>query len=378
MPIVLAFIIVAVSSVAITYKTYTGYVDYRLPAKIGFLLFLILGWCAPLLAFAIRHKYSTGWQVNLTEGLYFFFGFVFFLFVITLTRDILWVLFDLIRRAPMEEMKNPVVLKKVNIFTFIFCFLFCLYGIYEAKKDAPVKTYDITSPKVKKETKIIMLSDLHIDVNVPVSYVKNLVERVNALNPDAIVLVGDVIDNSSYNLYSQMEELQKLKAKDGVYVTLGNHEFYAGVFDWIIKFGKMQYTILNNMGTKLDDTGIYLAGIPDINAAQSSNVKINLPQTLRQATKDDFVIMLSHTPKIIEGMDKDKIDLMLSGHTHGGQIFPFHYFVMQANQGRLAGFYNDNGIKMYISRGTRYWGPPMRVFAPSEIAVFNLKPEKNV
>lgn len=378
MPIVLAFIIVAISSVAITYKTYTGYVDYRLPAKISFLVFLILGWCAPLLAFAIRHKYSTGWQVSLTEGLYFFFGFVFFLFVITLTRDILWVLFDLIRRAPMEEMKNPPLLKKVNIITFIFCFLFCLYGVYEAKKDAPVKTYDIISPKVKKETKIIMLSDLHIDVNVPVSYVKNLVERVNALNPDAIVLVGDIIDNSSKNLYSQMEELQKLKAKDGVYVTLGNHEFYAGVFDWIIKFGRMQYTILNNMGVKLDDTGIYLAGIPDINAAQASNVKINLNQTLSLAEKDDFVIMLSHTPKIIEGMDKDKIDLMLSGHTHGGQIFPFHYFVMQANQGKLAGFYNDNGIKMYISRGTRSWGPPMRIFAPSEIAVFNLKPEKNV
>lgn len=172
--------------------------------------------------------------------------------------------------------------------------------------------------------------------------------------------------------------MQKLKAKDGVYVTLGNHEFYAGAFDWIIKFGRMQYTILNNMGVKLDDTGIYLAGIPDINAAESSNMKINLNQTLSLAEKDDFVIMLSHTPKIIEGMNKDKIDLMLSGHTHGGQIFPFHYFVMQANQGKLAGFYNDNGIKMYISRGTRYWGPPIRVFAPSEIAVFNLKPEKNV
>ena len=68
---------------------------------------------------------------------------------------------------------------------------------------------------------------------------------------------------------------------------------------------------------------------------------------------------------------------MLSGHTHGGQIFPFHYFVEQANDGILAGFYNRNGINMYVSRGTRYWGPPMRLFAPSEITVFNLKPQKN-
>ena len=255
--------------------------------------------------------------------------------------------------------------------------MFCFYGVYEAKKDAPVKTYDITSPKVKKETKILMLSDLHIDVSVPVSYVKNLVERVNKEKADAIVLVGDIIDNSSYNLYKQMEELEKLEAKDGVYVTLGNHEFYAGAFDWIIKFARMKFNVLNNMGTKLDDTGIYLAGIPDINAALASKMKINLPQTFSLAEKDDFVILLSHAPKIIEGMTKDKIDLMLSGHTHGGQIFPFHYFVMQANQGHLAGFYDDEGINMYISRGTRYWGPPMRVFAPSEITIFNLKPEKN-
>jgi predicted MPP superfamily phosphohydrolase len=83
--------------------------------------------------------------------------------------------------------------------------------------------------------------------------------------------------------------------------------------------------------------------------------------------------MLSHTPKVASGLTSNNVDIILSGHTHGGQMFPFHYFVKQANENRLAGFYNINGVNMYISRGTRYWGPPMRVLAPSEITIFNMK-----
>lgn len=376
MPAALAFIIVAVAVIAITYKTYVGYGEYSWYAKLSFLLFLILGWCAPFIGFALRHNNPASSLIYLTKVLYFLFGFVFFLFIITIVRDILWVVIDLIRRAPVAEMKNPPLLQKINIITLVFSLLFCLYGVYEAEKSAAVKSYDITSPKIKKETKIVMLSDLHIDVDVSTSYIKKLVERVNALNPDAIVLVGDIIDNSPYNLYKQMEELSKLKAKDGVYVTLGNHEFYSGALDWGMKFGKMGFVFLNNYGQNLDDTGIYIAGIPDINAAKGSGMKINVKNALFNA-KNDYVIMLSHTPKLAEGMTKDNVNLILSGHTHGGQIFPFHYFVMQSNEGRLAGFYNLDGIDMYISRGTRYWGPPMRIFAPSEITVFNLKPQNN-
>ena len=84
--------------------------------------------------------------------------------------------------------------------------------------------------------------------------------------------------------------------------------------------------------------------------------------------------MLSHTPKLAEGVTAENVDLQLSGHTHGGQIYPFHYFTEIANDGVLAGFYNKNGVQMYVSRGTRYWGPPMRIFAPSEITVFNFSP----
>lgn len=376
MPAFLAFIIVAVSVIAITYKTYVGYGDYSLTTKISFLLFLIAGWCAPFAGFALRVNNPDGGLIYLTKGLYFLFGFVFFLFVITILRDTVWVIVDLVRRAPMEEMKNPPLLKKINILTIIFCLLVCLYGVYEAEKSAAIKTYDITSSKIKEPVKVVMLSDLHIDVDVSAKKVKSIVDRVNALNPDAVVIVGDVIDNTPKNLYKQMEELKKLKAKYGVYVTLGNHEFYVGAGAWGMKFASMGLKFLNSYGESLGDTGIYIAGIPDINAAKGYNMPISIKNALYNAEKDDYVILLSHAPKIPEDMEQGRIDLMMSGHTHGGQIYPFHYFAKQANDGMLAGFYNRSGMDIYVSRGTRYWGPPMRVFAPSEITVFNFSPEK--
>lgn len=376
MPAMLAFIIIAVSVIAITYKTYMGYGEYGLTAKISFFLFLVLGWAAPFIGFTLRYNDPSGELIYLTKALYFLFGFVFFLFVVTILRDTIWVIIDLIRRAPVEEMKNPPLLKKINILTVIFCFFVCIYAVYEAEKDAAIKTYDISSPKIKETTKVVMMSDLHIDVDMKPENVKNIVERVNALQPDAIVLVGDIIDNTTKNLYKQMEELKNLKAKYGTYVTLGNHEFYIGAMDWGMKFASIGMAFLNNYGAKLGETGVYIAGIPDINAAKNHKMPINFDNALYNAEKNDYVILLSHTPKILEEMPKDRIDLMLSGHTHGGQIFPFHFFVEQANEGILAGFYNRNGINMYVSRGTRYWGPPMRLFAPSEITVFNLKPQK--
>lgn len=378
MPVIVAFSIVALAIIAITYKTYVGYGDYQWYTKLSFFLFLVLGWCAPFINFTLRHKELASDFAYLTKFLYFLFGFVFFLFVISIIRDVLWVIIDLIRRVPVDNLKEVDKLQKVNIMTIVLTLLVCFYSLYEAEKNPQIKSYDIQSAKIKQETKLVMLSDLHIDVDVSTNYVKNLVNRVNSLNPDAIVIVGDTIDNSPAKIYKQMEELKKLKAKYGVFITLGNHEFYSGPMDWILKFGLMEFNILNSLGKKLDNSGIYISGIPDLNAAKQTGMKIKINNALHDASTDDYVIMLSHTPQIAEGLSSDNVDLQLSGHTHGGQIYPFHYFTKKANDGMLAGFYERSGIKVYVSRGTRYWGPPMRLFAPSEITVFNLKPaDKN-
>ena len=139
----------------------------------------------------------------------------------------------------------------------------------------------------------------------------------------------------------------------------------------------MGFTFLNNYGVRLKDKGVFIGGIPDINSVKGTRMKVNINNALYQAQKSDYVILLSHTPKLVPEATQERVDLQLSGHTHGGQIFPFHYVAKQANDEHLAGFYEVNGIKLYVSRGAGYWGPPLRILAPSEIVVFNLLPEKN-
>lgn len=375
MPIILAYIIVALAILAITYKTYVGYGTHRWYIKLGTFVILLLGLAAPAICFTLFNSPSPNIQLA-NKYLYLLFGFVVLLFVITFTRDILWSIIDVIRRKSLKDMTDTDKLQKANIITIIVCLLLCAYGYYEAEKDTPFVNYEISSPKIKKPTKLVMISDLHINTDVPVEYVQNLVKRVNALNPDAIVLVGDIVDSLPDNLTSQMKELAKLKAKENVFITLGNHEFYHGGLSWGIAYGRMGFEFLSNYGEKLDDTGIYIAGIPDINTADAAGMRVKIENALYFAEKNNYVILLSHTPKLLEGVNKNNVDLQLSAHTHGGQVFPFHYFVKQANEGRIAGFYNVDGVKMYITRGTRYWGIPMRLLAPSEITIFNFKPGK--
>ena len=376
MPIFVAYLIVAIACTAITYKTYVGYGNYLWYTKALFLLFTVFAWSVPIIVFSLKDNIANTFWAHSIKGLYFLFGFAFLLFMITFIRDFFWMIWDFIRKTPIEQIKNPPHLDKVNLITALFTLLLCIYGVYQAEKIPNVKTYDIHSTKINENTKLVMLSDLHIDTSVSKEYVSKIVNRVNELNPDVVVIVGDIIDASPDSIKEQIKTLSKLQPKKGTYLSFGNHEVYNGELDWLIAFSKKNLTVFANYGEKIGNTGIYLAGIPDINASAHGKMKVITESALFNASTDDYVIMLSHTPKVAKGLTKDNTDLILSGHTHGGQIFPFHFFTKRSNEGRLAGFYDVDGIKMYVSRGTRYWGPPMRIGAPSEITVFNFSPKK--
>ncbi len=377
MPIFVAYLIIAIACTAITYKTYVGYGSYQWYTKALFLLFIVLGWSVPIVIFSLKNTTMDTFIIHATKGLYFLFGFVFLLFVLTFIRDFFWMIWDFIRKTPIEQIKNPPHLEKINIYTAVFTLLFCIYGVYEAEKIPSIKSFNIQSTKIKENTKVVMLSDLHIDIDVSKEYVNKIVKKVNELNPDIVVIAGDIVDSSPDKILEQIKALSRIKATNGIYLSFGNHEVYNGEFDWLMTLGRLQFNVFVNYGEKIGNTGIYLTGIPDINASAHGKIKVNVENALYNSSNDDYVIVLSHTPKIAEGFTKDNVDLVLSGHTHGGQIFPFHFFTKQSNEGRLAGFYDINGIKMYVSRGTRYWGPPMRIGAPSEITVFNFSPKVN-
>lgn len=375
----IASAIIAIACSAITIKTLVGYSDIRRRYKIIIGILVVLAWFAPLLAGGLRClNMESAVYSSAAHILYIMFGAAFILFAMLLFRDVVWfALYGLYRKLFGENWKlhpkNINLLDKANLLVVLLTGVLVFMAIQGGAKEPELKKLEFASSRISKDMRIVMISDTHINRTTPVEKVKRLVERVNALEPDAIVLVGDIADDKVEAVSEHMDALGKLKAKYPPLYTFGNHEFYNGLIPWQFKFKTMGFLIMFNHGVRIPDHNVYIAGIPDAHIANNSDVwNVNFIQAFKGAKKGSYRILLSHTPDFVDYLNKDSVDLQLSGHTHGGQIFPFHVLVKYANK-YLSGLYDVNGIKLYVSNGAGYWGPAMRLFAPSEITLIDLK-----
>ena len=209
---------------------------------------------------------------------------------------------------------------------------------------------------------------MHITRATSVNRIRQIVNQVNMLNPDVIVLTGDTIDDNVVLIEEHLSALKELSAPFGVYSIMGNHEFYNDIYASKRELDNHGLKFLFNGGVHVGNNNVFIAGIPDLTTMYE---RVNLWRTLNQSKKDDYKILLSHTPIIADSLSEGLVDMVLAGHTHGGQIFPFHLLVKQANQ-YLAGEYTVNNTKLIVSRGAGTWGPQMRLFAPSDIVIVNL------
>lgn len=243
-----------------------------------------------------------------------------------------------------------------------------VWSLYEGTKVPPVKQVTIQSPKIKEALTIVFLSDLHLHRTLNPQKLSGIIRKVNALQADIVILGGDTIDDSSHLIQPLVHLLQKIKARQGRFFVAGNHEYYNGFQKSIQSLQRAGYTFLYNTGRQVDS--VYIAGIPDATAQLSA---INLEKGFENAKPDSFRILVSHTP--LDRHSQNIFDLELAGHTHGGQIFPFHLLTKWYNR-YLSGLYRlDNGAQLYISRGSGQWGPQMRFLASSEITVIHLQPQ---
>jgi predicted MPP superfamily phosphohydrolase len=215
---------------------------------------------------------------------------------------------------------------------------------------------------------IVQLTDLHVGLTIDRGFVQRVVDRANALSPDLIALTGDFVDGKVEDLRDDIAPLAGLKAKHGVYAVTGNHEYYAGVDPWIAEISRLGATYLRNARVTIGDgdASFELAGVDDHNAKGGDH-----GEDLHAATKDRdptrALVLLAHQPRQVRRAAKYGVDLQLSGHTHGGQIWPWHFIVKIQQGGLLAGRYEYENTQLYVSRGCGYWGPPVRVLAPLEI-----------
>lgn len=222
--------------------------------------------------------------------------------------------------------------------------------------------------------RIAQLSDVHIGPTIGRAFLKGVVDRVNAIEPDMVVITGDLVDGSVAELREEVAPLGELRAKHGVFFVTGNHEYYSGVDEWIEELGRLGIRVLRNEHVRIGDgdDGFDLAGVDDWSAGRyGQGHGPDLDRALAGRDPGREVVLLAHQPKQIADAATKGVGLQLSGHTHGGQIFPWN-FLVGLDQPYVAGLALHGDTHIYVSRGTGYWGPPMRVAAPSEIAVVEL------
>lgn len=229
-------------------------------------------------------------------------------------------------------------------------------------------------PRALEGFRIVQLSDVHIGPTLGADWLERVVARVNALAPDAVVITGDLVDGSVEELRDQVAPLARLSAKHGVFFVTGNHEYYSGADEWIDELARLGVRTLRNERVALGDGdhSFDLAGVDDWTARRfGGGHGANLARALAGRDPARELVLLAHQPKQIHEAARLGVGLMLSGHTHGGQIFPWQLLV-KLDQPYIAGLAQHEDTHIYVSRGTGFWGPPMRVAAPAEIALIEL------
>lgn len=221
-----------------------------------------------------------------------------------------------------------------------------------------------------KGLRIVQLSDLHLKKSLDIAYLELLVKKINALNPDLVVFTGDILQTFAYRLRKHFHAFSALEAP--AYYVTGNHDLVYGPKSLEKELFKHNIFCLDNRISMLNinNTPLQLVGLAD-RYSFARGIKRPIAELFSRLDENVSTILLAHQPKDIEHIGKYRIDIQLSGHTHGGQVYPFNKLVKRL-QPYFAGQYIYGKTILYVTRGLGYWGPSIRYKAPSEIPVFTL------
>lgn len=222
--------------------------------------------------------------------------------------------------------------------------------------------------------RVVQISDLHIGQTLDGRFLERVVEQVNSQDPDVVAITGDLVDGSVSRLRSQVASLGRLKAKLGVFYVNGNHEYYSGPEAWERHVASLGITVLHNEHRVIrrGADALVVAGVTDHNGGAFGPEHESRPDLAVVGAPEGVPrILLAHQPRSAFAAAQHGYQLQLSGHTHGGQIFPFMAFI-RLQQPVVSGLKKLAGMWVYTSRGTGYWGPPLRIGPAPEITVLTL------
>jgi predicted MPP superfamily phosphohydrolase len=222
--------------------------------------------------------------------------------------------------------------------------------------------------------RIAQFTDLHVGPTIKRDFVERVVEQLQGLDADLIAFTGDLVDGSVGWLRDDVAPLAALRAKNGVYFVTGNHEYYSGASPWIREARRLGFDVLMNEHRVLrkGGAGLVLAGITDYGAGEFIPAHRSDPAAAVSGSPEGMIrVLLAHQPRSVFAAEQAGVAVQLSGHTHGGQFFPWNHLAT-LSQPYIKGLHRHGRTWVYVSRGTAYWGPPVRLFNPPEITVVTL------
>ena len=310
------------------------------------------------------------------------------LFVLALLREVALL------AAPGFEWLWPSVFSVAAVASFrvdtalmvpLLGLLVTLWGFSNARRTAAVVKVDVpiaNLPAALQGFRIAQISDIHLGPTIKGPYLQRIVARVNSLDADLVAITGDLVDGSVAELRDDVLPLVDLTSTHGSFFVTGNHEYYSGVHGWIDTLRGLGVRVLMNEHVLIhhhhdakdpEPVTMVVAGVTDFGAHHFDKAQRSDPALAMNGAPVDavFKLLLAHQPRSAQAAMQAGFDLQLSGHTHGGQFWPWNHFV-RWQQPFTAGLHRLQSLWVYTSRGTGYWGPPKRFGAPSEITLLRL------
>jgi predicted MPP superfamily phosphohydrolase len=269
----------------------------------------------------------------------------------------------------------------------VLALVMTVLGFWNARRTATVVRVDVpiaNLPQALHGFTMAQISDIHVGPTIKTLYLQRIVDRVNSLGAHMVAITGDLVDGSVKDLGQHIAPLAQLQSTHGTYFVTGNHEYYSGAHSWIEALRALGVRVLMNEhvvvhhgkpGHDAEQALVVIAGVADYGAHHFDESHRSDPQVaIAHAPQEaPFKLLLAHQPRSAVAAEQAGFDLQLSGHTHGGQFWPWGHFV-RFQQPFTAGLHKLGALWVYTSRGTGYWGPPKRFGAPSEITLLRLTP----
>jgi hypothetical protein len=364
--------------------TILSYVAFRVSATpVEQLLLFVPGlfvWLLPAVHWRSESDFHSPIELLLQQISFLSMGFLSWMLVVTLARDLLltavWLAGALSWAPP--EAATSMAHQTSGLWMFGAAGLCTFWGIGVArtgprKREIRVPIENLHS--VLEGLKIVQISDLHVGPTIGRDYVEKVVQLVRELKPDVTVLTGDIVDGNIENFRDAVQPFAKLVPQGRVFFAPGNHEYYWDIHLWLKEFSRLGIRNLLNQGEAVHVQGakVWMAGVTDPAAAQMKIGEEPSAEKASQGSEDaDFKLLLSHRPEISEQAKKAGFDLQLSGHTHGGQFFPWTIAVRFFHE-YVTGLFRDGSFRIYVSPGTGTWGPPIRVGTTPEVTCIVLE-----